>query len=120
MQACVPNAAGVRADSGMDSRHAFPQGMPADSTLAGHVVGALVPRGCTGCCVGPPLRSTAVAAPTGGGCSLVVGLEPPRVSFAQVPLPSSACAAAKGGDCRRKGDLCDHGGPPCSVQLGSS
>ena len=106
----------------MDSRHAFPQGMLADNTLAGHVVGALVPRGCTGCCVGPPLRSTTVVAPTGGGCSLVVGLEPPRVSFAQVPLPSSACAAAKGGDCWGKWewDLCDHGGPPCSVPLGSS
>ena len=62
---CVPSVSGLRADFGMDTSHAFPQGMLADIILTGQVVGVVVSRGCTGCCVGPPLCSTAVVALTG-------------------------------------------------------
>lgn len=62
---CVPSISGVRADFGIDTSHAFPRGMLADITLTGHVVGVVVSRGCTGCCVGPPLCSMAVVTLTG-------------------------------------------------------
>ena len=62
---CVPSVFGVRAGFDADASHVFPHGVLATITLIEGVAGDGGARACTGCEVGLPLCSLAVATLSG-------------------------------------------------------